>query len=267
VFFSAAGALDAAFRTTFVDPPEIIRRLTAADRSPFASEATTFIRAMWPLFVLAAVGAVWKRPGTNVFKLQLLIWVVTGCVLIVGQVWSFYYKFFIIVVPIGVLATLGIQDVVKAVSRRGAWTRGTLAAVLLVMLVSAGVTALHVQRRWTMWGQENQSYAAWSVAFLNRPGARQGPIYVFGHPRVYYFSGREQAVAINGFSPQLFLPGQWRVLRDELAAAAPVYIFVERDGYVPVEPLVHGSADISAFLASGYRVAAASADGTWYERR
>jgi len=265
--FAAAGALETALRTTFIDPPEIVRHLTAADRGPFKSEAVAFIRAMWPLFVLALAGAVWARPRTDAFKLQMLFWTIAGCALIAAQEWSFYYKFFIVVVPVGVLAALGLEHLLSTVNMRRDWTRAVLAVALAAMLASVGTTAVHMQRRWALWDRENRAYAASSIAFLGRPGARQGPIYVFGHPRIYYFSGREQAVAINGFSPQLLLGAQWRALRDELAAVAPVYIFVERDGYVPVAPLVRASPQLTALLASSYRVAAASSDGTWYEHR
>jgi hypothetical protein len=101
------------------------------------------------------------------------------------------------------------------------------------------------------------------VAFLGRRAARSGAIYVFGDPRLYYFTRRDQAVPINGWSPQLLLPAQWHDLRTELAAASPPYIFVESDDVQRVAR----SPEMLAFIAHSYAPQQRTAHGTWYARR
>jgi hypothetical protein len=72
---------------------------------------------------------------------------------------------------------------------------------------------------------------------------------------------------MNGYSPHLLLPSQWRELRNELAAATPVYIVLEHGGSVPREKVVSKSPAIVALLASRYRIAFASPETTMYELR
>jgi hypothetical protein len=117
--------------------------------------------------------------------------------------------------------------------------------------------------RWHGWARDNELAAASSLAFLNVPGAQPGAVYIFGDARLYYFSGRDQAVAINGWSPQLLLPEQWHELHAQLVAAAPPYVMVETDDVVRLKR----STEISAYLTAAYRPAYTARDGIWYERR
>jgi hypothetical protein len=262
-YFAAEGVLGVALRTALIDPPLILRQLAAADRSPFWPEARAFGRMVWPLAVLAAVGAWSVRRRADMLAIEMLVWTVAGCGLIAVQVWSYDYRFYIIVVPIGVLAARGLETCWTTVRRRNRRTQFALAFGLAIMAVAATAAVVRVQVRWQGWQRDNEHAAASSRAFLNRPSARAGPIYVFGDPRVYYFSGRGQAVAINGWSPQLLLPAQWHLLCEELAAAAPPYIMVERD-YVS---RLQRSAEMTAFIARTYSVASSTHDAIWYEHR
>jgi hypothetical protein len=198
-----------------------------------------------------------------VFTAQLLVWTGVGIALIGAEVWSYYYKFFIIIVPLGLLAAGGVEALWTAAIRPARFPKVAIAALLLLMLISSTRTIARVQDGLHTFDREQRDAVSSSVAFLKRADARSGPIYVFGDPRLYYFSGRDQAIAINGYSPALLLPARWDQLVRELEAAAPPYIMIERD----YEPSVHVSHATMRFIASSYRVAYASSDGTWYEHR
>jgi hypothetical protein len=263
VHFKAAGVLNVALLTTFVDPLVIFQQLAPAYRSPFWLETGEFARAMWPLVTLAFIGMLSDRRRPDVLSRQMAVWIVAGFALIVLQVWSFYYKFFIVVVPMGVLSASGIDGLWSVARARGGWTKVLLVGTFGVMVASSTLVGLRMRSRWFLWASENQRATASERSFLNRADARPGPIYIFGDPRMYYYSGRDQAVSINGWSPQLLLPAEWHRLRDELDLAAPPYIMVQST----FMPIVRKEPAMVAFISSRYRVAFTSRDGTWYERR
>jgi len=262
--FAQAGVLDVALRTALVDPPAILHQLAPADRSPFWPEARAFGRMMWPIIVLAIIGAAGTvRRGLDVRSAQMVVWVIAGCGLIALQVWSYEYRFFLITVPLGVLAADGCATLWTVVRGRDIRARAAFAAVMGVFVGASLLGVLRMQHNWPAWAAKNRDGVAFGVAYLSRPQARPGPIYVFGDPRMYYFSGRDQAVPINGWSPQLFLPAHWHALHVQLAAAAPPYIFVDDD----YAPRVARSPELVAFLGSAYQRAATTSAGTWFERR
>ena len=262
-YLAGTGVLGDALRTAFIEPPAILRQLAPAYRSPMQSEVRTFAGAMWPLVALAIAGAIARWRRMDVFTAQLLVWTGVGAALVDAEVWSYYYKFFILIVPIGLLAAGGLEALWTTAAKGGRFPRIAIAALLLIMLASSTRTIARVQSGLRTFAREQHDAVSSSVAFLDRADARSGPIYVFGDPRLYYFSGRDQAIAINGYSPALLLPARWHELVRELEAAAPPYIMIERD----YEPSVHVSSATMRFIASSYRVAYASSDGTWYEHR
>ncbi len=108
---------------------------------------------------------------------------------------------------------------------------------------------------------DNYRRAATETAFLAEPGSRPGPIYVFGNPIYYRLAGRDQAIALHGWSLELYLPEQWVRLREQLAEARPPYIFVATDtrDLIPAR-----SPETTRFLEQNYEVLRKSDEGVWY---
>jgi hypothetical protein len=262
-YFAHAGVLDVALRTAFVDPPRIVRGLAAADRSPFWPEARAFGRMLWPLLVLAIAGAAVLRRSFDVLVLQMCAWFAAGCVLIALQVWSYDYRFYLIVVPIGVLAARGVDELWPFARMLPRWGQAVVAAAACVLLAASTQSALRMHARWSGWAHDNERAAASSLTLLDAPEARPGPVFIFGDARLYYVSHRDQAGAINGWSPQLLLPEQWHALHAQLATVAPPYVMIETDDVVRLER----SPEMLAYIASRYRPVYTARDGIWYERR
>ena len=102
------------------------------------------------------------------------------------------------------------------------------------------------------------------VKFLSQPGAAQGDIFVFGDPRYYYLSGRNQAIAQNGANPDIMLPGQWRDMETQLAQARPPYVYMASD---QVDIQRAHAPGLLQFLSQNYQTLRTRESGTWYVRR
>ncbi|MEW6003085.1 MAG: hypothetical protein AB1638_10620, partial [Nitrospirota bacterium] len=95
-------------------------------------------------------------------------------------------------------------------------------------------------------------------------GNLPGNIYVFGDPLFLFLSGRNQAVAIHGWSLEFFLPDQWDFLTDQLTRAFPPYIFVSKE-YLNLIP--NRSPRTAYFIDENYQLFRKSDAGIWYCRR
>ena len=100
--------------------------------------------------------------------------------------------------------------------------------------------------------------AADAAAFLDL-NAPPGSIYVFGDPTIHLLSGRLQAIPVQGSAWDFYLPSYWKQLPKDLAAARPVWIFVESDASV-----ARNSPATIALLARDYRVVWDTPYGKWY---
>lgn len=99
------------------------------------------------------------------------------------------------------------------------------------------------------------------VRFLNESDSLRGDIYVCGNPIFYLFSGRSQAVALNGWALELYLPEMWSQLVEQLDETQPPYIFVETSYR---EIISDRSPEMMRFLDRHYRVLRESRAGVWY---
>ena len=94
-----------------------------------------------------------------------------------------------------------------------------------------------------------------------RGDPRVGSMYVLGDPTVMYLARRDQAVATNGWSPELFLPEQCRDLSRELAATRPAHVFLDTGALATV----HGRCPHEPGpLPPRYAPDGRSAHGVWY---
>lgn len=282
-WFGANGASADVLWVTFTYPVLAAAEIDGASLARLARSVGWYAVAAAPwLLLAAAAGLRWRGRRAEWLTVQLAAWVVLGAAVILVQRFSWWeYHFTIFIVPVGLLAVRGADGLIAAVrpSRRPAVA--VLAAGLLFVtpVAIAGVQTwradLEPLRALGSLGDPPAllaSHRARSITyeeiwqdtrFLVAPDAVAGPIYVFGDPLYLQLSGRTQAIPTHGWSWEMLLSSQWAALPDDLAAAAPAYVFVDDDYQALVEDRAPA---VSSWLASRYESIGGVGDGTWYRR-
>jgi len=235
---------------------------------------------------LTAFAFVWAYASLNK-RIELLtanfgLWLVLGLCVIFLQRHSWWeYHYLLLFVPLGVLAAKGLDvlwERIKETNPSLSYGKNRMAVVLgvallfspiLVSLVSKSLSvaragfALRKEQRLKYQSKISEHYktAMTEVAFLSEPDSLPGDIYICGNPVYYYLSGRNQAIAINGWSINLLLPEQWAQLTNQLAEVLPPYIFADT---LNAELIFKLSPQTSRFIEENYRVLRRSDAGTWY---
>ncbi len=288
-YLAAHGALRIAIWTSFVFPTRVLGESHHFRHEILTSGLSWFALRFAPLMGLGVMGA-WAaiRRRRELLTAHLLMWIASGAFVIVIQSWSYWqYQYLLFVVPLGILAALGLEAAAPALmaltlfrSRREA--RLTLAvAVLALFAEPLGALALKATflakdgfalsprgletHQFRMSRGETYFRLVPEVRFLTRPDARPGPIYVIGDPLVYWLSGRKQAVPRSGGILTSFLTAsEWAKIVADLRAARPPYLFVQSE-YVPVLEKTRPRSDaLFALLASDYRPLKSDEMGFWY---
>jgi hypothetical protein len=279
---AAQGALPAFTWTSLVYPAVASVEVPIAALSRLAGSVAWYALAGAPWLVLAlAAGVRWRGRRQESLAIQMLVWVVVGAVVVLVQKFSWWeYHFVLFMVPVGLLAVRGADGLIAAVrpsARR-------LVSVLVALVLFATPVAVTVGRLWRAdfepvgilrsLGDEaavldyqqrrSPTYASiWqSTAFLRRPDALAGSIYVVGDPLYLQASGREQAIPTHGWSWEMLLQSQWDALAAELSDAAPAYVFLDDD----MAPMVADRSPATIeWLARDYERSSADPDGVWFE--
>jgi hypothetical protein len=257
-FWQSNEQLGLLYRTFIEYPIRISRELPHNKLDVYVAGARWFLTYMGPLLPLAMVGA-WSR-RKDLFGSGMVVWIFAGLFLIILQRMGWAYHFLLVLCPLAILAAGGIEWLFDA-AKQNRILRAIPVVLLLPYAVWWAVKAagqVHDQRgHWYETPTQN-------TAFLSSPDSLPGPIYALGDPLTYYVSGRSQAVAINGSSPEWLLGNQWRELALQLRVAKPVYIFVgsEDDDLLKL----HGQAVISV-LNDDYAEISRNRLGTWYAVR
>ena len=100
-------------------------------------------------------------------------------------------------------------------------------------------------------------------AILDAAGAAPGPVHVLGNPVYLYLSGRDSALSVNGWSPELFDAKLWQLTAKELHERAAVYVYLDDAAATLIE---EHSNETAAILAADYCPRGRAADGSWYGR-
>ncbi len=291
VYFARHGTLTLLNYTFFEYPSRAIVELQGWRLGSLVKGVIWFVINFTPLTALAFVWACAslsvrrKLLEMNLVFVNLALWVIAGFGVIMVQRLSWWdYHFMLFIVPLGILATKGL-DILWSRARE-AWpsissTRSLVAVSLCVALLfspaiaSLTTKSLYLAQSGFAYGTERRldyqretsdmyrtAYA--EVEFLTQPDSLPGGIFVAGTPVYYYLSGREQAIASNGWMLELFLSEQWVVLTEQLAQSKPTYIFIgtEYAGIVPTR-----SPQTSRFILENYNILRSSSAGTWYLRK
>jgi hypothetical protein len=192
------------------------------------------------------------------------------------------YQYMLLFPPLGILAVKGL-DAIWSELIQGSVTAGSIlgrrlvAASALMALFSPLLMSLALKSyklihyRLALSAGRSGAYqddlspayraAREGVSLLSGPDSLPGPIFVSGNPVHYLLSGREQAIASNGWMLELFLPEQWRRLERELTETQPSYILVANE----YSSLINErSPKFISLLKDHYTVVSRTNSGTWY---
>jgi len=281
-YFALQGGLDELVWTTFIYPWQAVA-VPGATKS-----LLTLARSVWwfgwsflPVCLLALLG-LWRvvRHGRTRFDNLALVWLILGSVVILIQRSSWWtWHFLLLIVPLGLFAGRGVDWITEK------WVslRVTYKALLPLAVAAAMIPALYAMAAKTVplvtndlaltqHGRIQYEAAVWPIydevrhdgAFLDQANAATGPIYLFGDPTYNYLFDRDQAVPINGWSPQYWGDGLWNRVNEDLVRERPPYIQVAGWARELMDERHEPTAD---FLETEYGVLSRSSSGVWYQRR
>ena len=278
-YLAANGQLGIARWTYFTVTPET----TGIAGRPLSRLTDGLVRtgARWAIplaFAAIAVVVGVRRHRWDRLQLGLLLWLGLGVPIFLVQHW-WIYTYAMFLVPIGVLAGYGLEEMIDAWPPRTVALRVAAVATVVVLLVPAAVRfasngravarhdyALGPDGRAALRFELESDYGpaeAWA-AYLRRPTTREGGVYVLGNPLDLYVAGRPQAISINGWSPEQYPPSVWGRLRQELADARPVQLVVDE---FSDRIMRRRSPETRALIAAQYRPVGRAGPDRWYELR
>lgn len=187
----------------------------------------------------------------DLLTVNLILWLCAGFGAILLQRLSWWeYHYLLLLVPLGILATKGIEALWGQAIRVNVFFTKPLGCVVFIICVfflfipSLKLEASRIKnifanrmnlpddkRGITPHGDMDEQYQQirGETGFLREQNNSTDKIFVCGQPLYYYLSKRSPALAANGWMPEFFLPRQWRQLNEELAAKSPAYVLIDRD--------------------------------------
>jgi hypothetical protein len=231
-----------------------------------------YVLVSLPLLALAAFALWSKRSTRDPFVWGCVAWIVAGAVAVLMQRQSWWaYQMLLFSVPVGVLATIGLDSI-----RR--WKPAFIIVAIVCALpfvVKYGAAAALLARHGFALGRDRAITYREAVSplyagiradtrFLRDGTSLPGDIFVFGNPLYYLTSARGQAVALSGWSPELYLPEQWVELNEELRAARPPYLFV---GSEYAQLIRERDPQLVQVLGREYHMLTETPRGIWYGSR
>ena len=274
-FFLTHGALNDALTTWFIAPTEIVHELPHQRVAVLVASARGYLTAFLPIIALAAVGLFSLR-RRDFLAWGSIGWLAGGLVTILVQSTSWWpYQWFFLAPPTGVIASYGLQRILRdRVARTPA-----LAPICLVLLLAYPAAYSHTK----LFAFARHGFAIRNVdreAFresvepaivrsritANELHTTARDIYIFGDPLLYEALGTLQPIAINGWLPELLTRRTRHELLVEMRNAPPYAIYVEDSRRnKDVARLLRRSPDFERFLMTKYR-GRELRFGTLYER-
>ena len=273
IYWASQGMLEEVYYTLIKLPPRMIGELPSKPISEFVGTFASWLKRSFPLLVLASLAGVklWKR--MDFLMMQMVVWLGLGLVIISVQTLSWWaYHFFLLLVPMAVLAGKGIDVALQSV--RPKWGRVVVLGALVVLLIlnvrAIDKTGYAMARSGLPTSPENllayqkrmspiYQMLSDEVGWVNDPVRLPGPIYVIGNPTLYVLSRRTQAIAFLGWIPAMMLREQWSTIEKQLDEARPTYLYIERNNVKFIPP------EFWPFVNRVYKAAQETPEGTWYE--
>ncbi|QGG95159.1 hypothetical protein [Actinomarinicola tropica] len=233
------GALEDTLRTWFEVPLGVSERV-GRPVGRLRATAVDLLRFFGPVLLLAGLGT-WRtlRERRHPLGLAMVAWVALGAATFLVQLWWLYLAY-VVVVPLGMLAVVGVEVVLDAGLDRRWLAAGALALALLAVptaRVVAGRGRLLVEHgggtsadeRSAIARELDPSDAATSAAAadLRALAAPSDAVIVWGDPRVLLRSGHGQAATINGWSPEHLDARLWERATADLVDLEPSVVGVD----------------------------------------
>jgi hypothetical protein len=264
------------YSTFFQFPPLVIKYVHAKPWSYLFNSSFNFFSkiALILPFTFFSIFILRKRKLIP----EMWTWLVLGIAVIIMQRTSWYaYHFLLLYTPIIILALISVDYIVE-------WKKSAIfrvrkdylfVAVLLFMnlfsLYFLGRKVLELSKyNFAVTKRDRMEYAftnkdnehAYRVASYLNEDSDKCPIFVVNDPLVYYYTGRNQAIAQSGWSMQLFIPGQIDILRDEIIKNQPCFIFIRKE-YNPF--FETKGFEIQQWINRNYIIYRMGNEGTWYK--
>jgi hypothetical protein len=279
-YFAANNTVGLLYWTFFEYPAQLMRD------PPYTNSVINGLRWLItqfaPLIVLGFIGAYVSltKERDRLLTVNLVIWSVLGVAVILLQPFSRWeYHYLLLFVPLGILSVKALDVLWERMKTFGppvnSWGSRMAGSVVLVLLFSSVLNtlgkksldlarhgfALTREQRLQYQRSSSSAYleALAEVKFLSEPGSLPGDIYIIGDPIYYLVSGRNQAIALNGWGPELWLPSQSLRLTAQLSQACPPYIFNAMGNLVSER-----SPGTARFIDENYHALRRSNRGVWY---
>ena len=282
-YFAWHHSLDALYYTTFLWPIHALGKLPHAGPGRLYEALGFFFDGFAPLLGLGLVGTWWAlRQGRSLLTINLLLWIFSGALVILVQVRSWWpYHFLLLVVPLGLLATRGVESLWSQLAHpEWGLRRPKRAAIFGLALILAFSPVIYpvvmdalllARYRFALTPASRLAFqcryphslypaALAEIGFLSQPGSLAGPIYVGGSPLYYFLSGRMPVIALS-YGLDDLVPEQWQDFHRQLVQARPVYVFLLPEF---AQWIQQSSPQTLRFIEVNYRMLHASDTGTWY---
>jgi hypothetical protein len=263
------------YQTFFIYPPLIIAN-SALAQNDFISGIKWFLQNFYSLVLIAIIAVdASLRQSKNILTLLLAVWCVFALSVIALQYKALWeYHFLLLFVPIGILATKGLDILWGYLKELSSPIPTILVIFLLFFPLSSTLTKKSVTlvnnnfaltedtrlKYQTVFRKKYPSLHS-EGKFISQSGSLAGEIYVAGDPSIYYFSGRTQATILRGWALEYFLPEQWSRLIEQLDSSKPPYIFID---YEPQAIIKEYFPKMLEFVEQRYQVLRQSNNGIWY---
>lgn len=274
-YFAWFNSLSILYQTFFLYPPRIAANF-GFNKSRLIWGLKWFLQSFSPLLLMGVLTIdVSMRKGKNLLTLLLFLWCVSGLGVIFLQRWSMWeYHYLLLFVPVGILATKGL-DILWQPFKELSY-RITIILTLLLLLSPFIYTltkksAVLVQNNFALTEDTRLKYQTVlrpiysslrsEADIISQPTSLPGKIYVAGDPSIYYLSGRTQAISLNGWSLEYFLPEQWPELLEQLDSSKPPYIYIDSTYQAIIKKTFPKMLE---FLSQRYRILQQNNKGIWY---
>ncbi|MDZ8221487.1 hypothetical protein [Nostoc sp. ChiVER01] len=274
-YFAWFNSFSIVYKTFFIDPPLIIAN-SALNKKDLISGVKWFLQNFYPLGLIAIVAIDTSlRKSKNILTWLLVAWCIFGLSVIALQYKALWeYHFLLLFVPIGILATKGL-DILWGYLKELSSPFPTMLLIFLLFLplsstlIKKSVTLVNNNfaltentrlKYQTVFRKKYPSLHS-EANFISQSGSVAGEIYVAGDPAIYYFSGRTQATILRGWALEYFLPEQWLTLVEQLDSSKPPYIFID---YEPQKIIKENFPKLLEFVEQKYQILRQSNNGIWY---
>ncbi|OYD87333.1 hypothetical protein CDG77_29925 [Nostoc sp. 'Peltigera membranacea cyanobiont' 213] len=274
-YFIWVNSFSIVYETFFIYPPLIVSN-AEFHKIELILGIKWFLQNFYPLVLMAAVAVyVSLHKSKNILTLLLFVWCIFGLGVIILQrtaLWEYHYL--LLFVPIGILATKGLDILWESLKE----LRSLLPTILLIFLLLLPLSSTLIKKTVTLIDNNfaltedtrlkyqtvfRKKYPSLhsEAKFISQSGSLPGDIYVAGDPSIYYLSGRIQATILRGWALEYFLPEQWPRLIEQLDSSKPPYIFID---YEPQTIIKENFPKMLEFVEQRYQVLRQNNNGIWY---